>query len=117
MQPEPTDCRIVFICDQEGGTETQLKTTLRGMLRSSSVRAAYLARVRYPQGSAVGVALCLDGGEPDQEDLVDKIGRVFLSFRADQHLDIVFLNHTESNEIRETCEPFYETPATGHRVQ
>ena len=97
---------IVFVHEQDGPVEKQLKLALLPHLRSAGVRRAYLARVHYGNPTSYEVALCLiTNPEPA---LVARVGEVFAQlFGRDSHLDILFPSADQEARLAEVCQPFF----------
>ena len=106
--------RLVFVGEQDGADEQELKSRLRRFFPGTAAHSAFLVRVRYQDSSATHVALCVGGlGGPQQESIADEIGRIFSSmFNSTQHLDIIFLSTAQENEIVNVCRAFYMGPTT-----
>jgi len=105
-----------FLGEQDGPPERILKAKLIEFFkRDQSVRAAYLARTDFGEGSAAGVALCLRTQFGADKGMVDKIGAIFATvFNARMHLDIVFLIDDQEEALKRLCQPFFgETKSPG----
>ena len=102
--------RLVFLGEQDGPVEYQLKDRLaQAVLVGSPIARAYLARVEPDAES--GVALCLRGvaGGADRH-IVRKVAEVFGEiFGAREHLDIVFVSEAQERELRRVCTPFWDS--------
>jgi len=107
-QKEVGVSEIMFLGDQNGEFESHFKEQLKPVLASyKQVRAAFLVRVAYGEGSH-GVALCLDAEESNKQEIIQEVGDVFRRiFRSDVLLDVIFLTQEESCAIRRTCNPFH----------
>lgn len=78
---------------------------------SGIVERGYLARVTYESASAEVVALCLLAEDP-QDALLREIGSVFASmFGGDQHLDTLFIDRDQEQDLARVCPPFFESLA------
>ena len=101
-----------FIGEQDGIPEREFKERVVALLDGAGiVERGYLARVAYESASAEVVALCLLAEEP-QGALLREIGAVFASmFGRDQHLDILFIDRDQEQELARVCAPFFESIA------
>lgn len=99
-----------FIGEQDGIPEREFKERVVALLVGSGmVERGYLARVAYESASAEVVALCLLAEDP-QDALLREIGFVFASmFGRDQHLDILFIDRDQEQELARVCPPFFES--------
>jgi hypothetical protein len=101
--------RILFLGEQDGAIERELKAELSNCLVAEGcVSSAYLAQVSYRDAPGQHVALCLRGQGPDAARLIARIEAIFRRrFNATQHLDIVFLSKAQMSEIKRVATPFY----------
>lgn len=101
-----------FIGEQDGVPEREFKERVVPLLAGSGiVERGYLARVAYESASAEVVALCLLAQQP-QDALLRGIGAVFASmFGRDQHLDILFIDPAQEQELARVCLPFFGSVA------
>lgn len=108
---------ITFIGEQDGAHERRLKEAITVLLDlNAGVARAYLARVRYDDGTTGGVLLGLltrDGQENGR--LALQMDRAFGAlFNTEAHLDVVFLDDAGDARIRKSCPPFYSYTARYH---
>jgi hypothetical protein len=108
---------ITFIGEQDGTHERRLKEAISVLLDlNASVARAYLARVRYDDGTTSSVLLGLfrhDGRENGK--LALQMDRTFGAlFNTEAHLDVVFLDDAGEAQIRKSCQPFYTYTARFH---
>jgi hypothetical protein len=103
--------KIHFLGEQDGASEQELKQKLVELLSGVKIiKAAYLAIADYQDGSAPSIVLCLRSERGADTELVGSIGEIFSSmFNAEEHLDVLFANENEENELREVCRPFYSS--------
>src|SRR5580704_17450003 len=94
--------KIEFLGEQDGPPERLLKTKLvKFFHHERSVFDAFLTRVDYGEGKAVGVVLALTTKHASKQDIVEKIGTIFASvFGAKEHLDILFLTDEQLMHVR-----------------
>lgn len=105
---------IDFIREQDGEVERELETNLLNcFVEERNVAAAYLALVRYEDGTE-SVALCLrirSDTEP-QTELIAKIEKTFAAmFSKREHLDVCFVNDRQEEDLSKVCKSFYRAPA------
>lgn len=104
--------RITFICEQDGQVEKKLKRQLISCFAESKVRTAYLSRVSYGDSTEQRVALCLDSGGQNDEQVPKCVAEIVHSdFRQSESLDIIFLTETQLQEAALVASPFYVSPA------
>jgi hypothetical protein len=108
---------VTFVGEQDGAHEQRLKEAITVLLDlNASVARAYLARVRYDDGTTSSVLLGLfrhDGQENGK--LALQMDRTFGAlFNTKAHLAVVFLDDASEARIRENCEPFYTYTARYH---
>jgi SseB protein C-terminal domain len=102
--------RVLFLGEQDGPVERQLKTKLieHCFVSQGSVSSAYLARVSYQDTPGVTVALSLWGGKENAAAILECIGTAFRPlFRATEHLDTVFLDELQRQAVDKVAKPFY----------
>ena len=102
--------RIHFIGAQDGPAEREFLAKISGVIERSpdAVSSAYLCRVHYGKPSDVSVALCMACPNGDSRSLVEAISAVFREmFGSHEHLDMLFLNEEQEEQIRSVCSPFY----------
>lgn len=101
-----------FTGEQDGIPEREFKERVAALLdQACIVERGYLARVAYESASVEVVALCLLAEEP-QDALLREIAAVFASmFGRDQHLDILFVDRDQEQELARVCAPFFESIA------
>jgi hypothetical protein len=108
---------ILFLGDQDGAHERRLKEAITVLLDlNAGVARAYLARVRYDDGTPGGVLLgLLTRDRQDNGTLALQMDRAFGAlFRTEAHLDVVFLDDAGDARIRRNCPPFYSYTARYH---
>lgn len=101
--------QLVFLGEQDGPPERELKEQLAKLfLSSSTVKSAYLARIAYESQSTPGVALCLRTESAQDQTLVENAGKIFASmFGTSEHMDIVFLDERQETELLKVCRAFF----------
>ena len=84
--------KLLFLREQDGPTERELKTKLLNCFSSDAeIVAAYLVRVSYAEVPSINVALCIEGSVKNAQPLVTAIGEAFRElFRETQKPDILF---------------------------
>jgi hypothetical protein len=110
----PTDLEaadIVFVGEQDGPAESQLKVQLaRLFARHPGVAQAYLARATLDGQTSVVLAARADG--VDQSELARQVGTVFARiFNTRAHLDVLFLDAERQTQVSRVCPAFYTRPA------
>lgn len=97
-----------FIGEQDGMAERGFKERILPVLAEhATVERGYLARVAYVSASEESVALCILARHP-QDSLLLQIGALFASmFGRDQHLDLLFINRDQDQELVRVCAPFF----------
>ncbi len=114
-QTSTTD--ITFIGEQDGSHERRLKEAITVLLDlNASVARAYLARVRYDDGTTGSVLLGLFRHDRQENGkLALQMDRAFGAlFNTETHLDIVFLDDEGEARIRKNCPPFYSYTSRYH---
>lgn len=102
--------RIIFLDEQDGAHEQRLKEAITVLLDlNASVTRAYLARVRYDDGTTGGILLgLLRHDKKENGKLALQMDRAFGAlFDTEAHLDVVFLDDEGDAQIRKACRPFY----------
>ena len=102
--------RIDFVGEQDGPVENDLKSRFRQVFTSTpTVQSAYLARLSYGDQSNFSVGLCIRSSIGADQQLRKRLAEIFAEiFRADEHLDILFLREDQEIELRKVCKTFYE---------
>jgi SseB protein C-terminal domain len=100
---------LAFVGEKDGPPERMLKGKLSELFAGSkNLFAAYLARVRYREANGESVCLCLSVSGGTDKQLVEAIGSLFARhFNPAVHLDIVFLNLKQEEQLAAVCRPFY----------
>ena len=104
-----TPLGITFIGEQAGPVEDDLKSRFREILsHTPTVQSAYLARLSVGDPEYT-VGLCIRSSVGKDDLLRDRLARVFAElFRAEEHLDILFIRDDQEAELRKVCRAFYE---------
>ena len=99
--------KFVFIGEQDGPIEQELKERLTTeLLKSPTVRRAYLARLGFADNNQEEVALCLSA--PFDRELVIRVQSVFKNlFPKDAYMNVLFLTESLEQEVQEVCKPFF----------
>lgn len=98
---------IVFLGEQDGPAEQQLKERLAALFAQHRVRQAYLARARIDREATVVLGVRAEGA--DEGALAREVGAVFASiFNARAHLDVVFLTEAQRAAVSQVCRAFYQ---------
>ena len=105
---------ILFLGDQDGKTEQELKKQLSGCFSTNAgVESAYLMRVSYETTFGPHVALCINSKASNHSELLRYIGDVFHRlFHATQHMDILFVSESQLAAIDKVARPFYTASAS-----
>jgi hypothetical protein len=100
---------LTFVGEQDGPPERMLKGKLSELFAEyKNLLKAYLARVHYRETKGESVCLCLLVSSGADEPLVEAIGSLFARhFNRAVHLDILFLNPKQEEQVAAVCEPFY----------
>lgn len=112
LPPKPADIdpsRIVFLKEQTGAPEDELKAALTDIFtQHAGILAAYLVRVQYGTTEFnMALGLWVAPGT-DPEPAVAAAGACFWRmFHAGEHLDIILLTPEELQAIRKVCKPFF----------
>jgi len=109
LSPTELDAEdIVFIGEQDGPAESQLKAQLAHLFaRHAGVAQAYLARATLDGQTSVVLAVRADG--VDESGLAAEVGAVFAAiFNARAHLDVLYLDADRQAQVRRVCPAFYE---------
>jgi hypothetical protein len=109
MEPWKITQKILFLGEQDGAIERELKAKLTNCFTSKqTVSSAYLVRVSYEEAPGPQVALCIRSGEGPAMELVECSGKIFGSlFDPREHLDIFFLSETQLAVVEQVAKPFY----------
>ena len=108
---------IAFLGEQDGAHERRLKEAITVLLDlNAGVARAYLARVRFDDGSSGGVLLgLLTRDRKEDGKLALQMKRAFGAlFNTEAHLDVVFLDEASDALIRQSCTAFYSYTARYH---
>jgi len=101
---------VVFIAEQDGDAERELKARLVKRFQSSTTLVeAFLVQARYDAGQQIKVALCLqmDKGLPDF-NLVRAAAEEFAQlFSSTESMDTLFLTPVQYPQITTVAQPFY----------
>lgn len=110
--PEPrTEPAVDFIGPQQGAVETRLTESLTELFRTThrEVTRAYLARVCYRSTGSVVVALCIRSTAKNNGAVVANVGQRFAGlFSLACHMDIIFINAAQDEDLASVCAPFYQ---------
>ncbi|MFY9983208.1 MAG: enhanced serine sensitivity protein SseB C-terminal domain-containing protein [Chthoniobacterales bacterium] len=109
--------KVKFTGEQDGPAEQLLKERLTELFkRDKSVRKAYLAKIST--GEETGVALCLESQSGPDTELAEKVGAVFKTiFNAEEHLDILFLNSKQDEEVARPESTVFSAPVQRDRLR
>lgn len=108
---------IIFLSERNDACERRLKEAITVLLDlNAGVARAYLARVRYDDGTPGGVLLgLLTRDRQENGRLALQMDRAFGAlFNTEAHLDVVFLDDAGDARIRRSCRPFYSYTARYH---
>ncbi len=95
---------------QDGSTERELKKDkLTAIFRNNGAfKKGYTARVRFDDKPTVVVCLCICFQGEHKHEIKSSVGQVFSSlFSVREHLDTIFLNDFQENELAVVCKPFF----------
>jgi SseB protein C-terminal domain len=100
---------LVFMGELDGPPERMLKSKLSGLFVGyKNLLQAYLARVHYREAKDESVCLCLSVSSGADKPLVEAIHSLFAqNFNRAVHLDILFLNPEQEEQLAALCKPFY----------
>ena len=100
---------LTFVGEQDGALERKFKGKLSELFAGcKDLLQAYLARVHYREAKGESVCLCLSSSSGTDERLVEAIHSLFAQyFNRAAHLDIVFLNPKQEEQLAAVCKPFY----------
>jgi hypothetical protein len=100
---------LTFVGEQDGPPERMLKEKLSELFAGyKNLLKAYLARVHYRETKDESVCLCLSVSTDADKPLVEAIGSLFAQhFNRAVHLDILFLNPKQEEQVAAVCKPFY----------
>jgi SseB protein C-terminal domain len=100
-----------IVGEQSGRVEDEFKNAVRPILgKDSSIRAAYLVRLRYGEEEGLNVGLCLvcKDANPDRATIASIGDAFYRTFSSSEHLDIIPVELQEEPSLAETCAPFYK---------
>jgi SseB protein C-terminal domain len=102
--------RIDFVGEQAGSVEDGLEIRFREVFAATpTVQSAYLARLSYGEASGHSVGLCIRSSVGIDQRLQKRLAQIFAEvFRADEHLDILFIREDQEAALRKVCKTFYE---------
>lgn len=100
---------LTFVGEKDGPPERMLKEKLSELFAGNkNLLMAYLARVRYREANGESVCLCLSVSSGTDKALVEAIGSLFARhFNPAVHLDILFLNLKQEEQLAAVSKPFY----------
>jgi len=101
---------VNFVQEKTGDTETKLKDQIKVILAGfNNVKSAYLVLVEYSSTKTYSVALCVELFETGHEkDIVSAVSKKFSSiFGSSEHLDVIFINQKQKDEVNKVAKPFY----------
>ncbi len=100
---------LTFLGEQDGPSERMLKGKLPELFAGcKNLLQAYLARVHYLEAGGESVCLCLSVSSGADKALVEAIHSLFAQhFNRAVHLDILFLNPRQEEQVAAVCKPFY----------
>ena len=100
---------VTFVGEQDGPPERMLKGKLSELFAGcKNPKKAYLARVHYREAKGESVCLCLSVSGGDEKPLVEAVHSLFAQqFNRAVHLDILFLNPKQEEQLAAICKPFY----------
>jgi len=98
---------IVFVGEQDGPAESQLKAQLELLFaKHAGVARAYLTRATIDGQPTVVLALRAE--RVDESALAGQVGAVFATiFNARAHLDVLFLDAARQAQVSRVCPAFY----------
>jgi hypothetical protein len=101
---------LVFVGEQDGSPERMLKGELSKLfLGRANLLRAYLARVHYGDPKVTSVCLCLRAINGTDITLVETVHSLFAQkFGGAMHLDILFLELRQEEQLMAVCKPFYQ---------
>jgi hypothetical protein len=110
MVPPYRSKRVIFLGEQEGPPEQDLKAALNVCFaENDEVKSAYLTRFSFFETPGTNVALCIYPQINSSETLLQCIGASFSKlFNAVEHLDILFLDDRQKLEVDAVAKPFFE---------
>jgi len=114
---EPIAHAITFVGEQDGPPERMLKEKLSVLFAGSkNPLKAYLARVHYREARGESVCLCLSVSGGEEKPLVEAVHSLFAQqFNRAVHLDILFLNPKQEEQLTAVCKPFYRREPVYYR--
>lgn len=100
---------LTFVGEQDGPPERMLKEKLSELFAGCKYPLkAYLARVHYREAIGESVCLCLSVFGGEEKPLVEAVHSLFAQqFNRAVHLDILFLNPKQEEQVAAVCKPFY----------
>ena len=100
---------IHFIGQQDGDIEREFLAKISNVLENASAAlSAYLCRVHYGNPNDINVALCIASSKGESRALIESLSAIFREmFGSQEHLDMLFLNEEQEQQIRSVCSPFY----------
>jgi hypothetical protein len=116
MERQPEELLVKplrFVGEQHGRPEQELKDHLTNLFsQDRTVLRAYLARIKYGDLRAEGVALCIRADGGSEGEIVKQIGEIFASIFGQQvYMDILFLTDAREAELAKICKPFFNVAA------
>jgi hypothetical protein len=108
---------VTFIGEPDGASEQRLKEAISVLLDlNATVARAYLARVRYDDGTTSSILLgLLTHDKRESGKLALQMDRTFGAlFNTEAHLDVMFLDDEGEAKIRKSCPPFYNYTGLYH---
>jgi len=105
---------LVFLGEQNGVPERMLKEKLCEVFgERTNLLTAYLARAHYGDPKDISLCLCMRVATAPDKLLVEAIDSLFAqSFNRAVHLDMVFLNAGQEQQLATVCKPFYQRSPT-----
>ncbi len=102
--------RVIFLGEQDGAPEQDLKAALISCLaKSKEVKAAYLTRISLIETPGSKVALCIYPRIDSPDAMLQCIGATFGKlFSTVEHLDILFLEDQQLIEANKVAQPFFQ---------
>jgi hypothetical protein len=113
MKTSATRSKVRFIPGQDGLAEEEFKRRLTPMLKRSSVREAYYARVDYDAVDEPVPAVCLVGDSTEAQRVCTEIADIFTGvFQHAAPLDMLYITNDQRTELAYVCHPFYLHPGS-----
>jgi len=110
---------LYFISEQDGKVEREFKLALADNLSKLKKKIrAYLVRVAYGKNSEeFNIAICFKIEEDNNELLLGETMKTFKKmFGLNEHLDIIFLDHSQEKILRSLCCPFFVSQQYGFPI-